>query len=89
MADGRERWLKVHFHPVDLVDADVVELTDLVAVEELHATRPLVEVIAERNAAVPVLYLPRLHPEGDVDGVGSLQHLADGRDMDGVHAILK
>lgn len=50
------------------MDADVAELTDLVAVEELHATCAFVEVIAERDASVPVLYLPRLHPEGDVDG---------------------
>lgn len=71
------------------MDADVAELADLVAVKELHATRAFVEVIAERDAAVPVLYLPRLHPEGDVDGVWRLQHLADGRDMYGVHGIWK
>lgn len=67
------------------MDADVAELADLVAVKELHATRAFVEVIAERDTSVPVLYLPGLHPEGEVDGVGCLEHLADGRDMDGIH----
>lgn len=77
--------LEVDFHSIDLMDADVADLTDLIAVEKLHATSTLVEVIAKRDTSVPVLYLPRLHPEGEVYGVGRLEHLADGRDMYGIH----
>ena len=56
--------LQKHLHPVHLEDADVAELADFVAVEEFHAARTLIKVVAEGDAAVPVFDLAGARPEG-------------------------
>ena len=56
--------LQKHLHAIHLEDADVAELADFVAVEEFHAARAFVEIVAEGDAAVPVLDFAGACPEG-------------------------
>ena len=56
--------LQKHLHTVHLEDAYVAELADFVAVEEFHAACAFVEIVAEGDAAVPVLDFAGTGPEG-------------------------
>ena len=51
-----------HLHPIYFKHARISQLPDFIAIQQLHSSRTLVEVIAERNATVPRLDFPeRVH----------------------------
>ena len=77
--------LQKHFHPVHLEDANVAELADFIGIQQLHSSCAFVEVVAEGDAAVPVLDFARACPEGKVERLGGLEEFAEGGDMDGLH----
>ena len=77
--------LQEHLHAVDLEDAGGAELSDFVAVEEVHAARAFVEVVAERDAAVPVLDFSVSRPKGEVERFWGGEEFAVGGDMNFVH----
>ncbi len=56
--------LQKHFHAIDLEDAYVAELPDFIRIQQLHSARTFIEVVAEGDAAVPVLDLAGTGPEG-------------------------
>ena len=56
--------LHKHLHPVNLEYAHVAELPDFVGVQQLHSSGAFVEVVAEGDAAAPVLYFAGTRPEG-------------------------
>ena len=68
--------LQKHLHPVHLKYTHVAELADFVAVEEFHAACAFVEIVAKRDAAVPVLDFARACPKGEVEGLGGLEEFA-------------
>ena len=68
--------LQEHFHAVYLKYTNVAELPDFVAVEEFHAARSLIKIVAEGDAAVPVLDLAGACPEGEVEGLGGLEEFS-------------
>ena len=66
----------MHGDAVDLENADITDLPDLMRVQKFHLARTLIEIVAKRDAVLPFLDLPTLGPELDVNGVASLEHLA-------------
>ena len=68
--------LQKHLHPVYLKDTHVTELPDFVAVEEFHSSCAFVEIVAEGDAAVPVLDFAGTGPEGEVEGFGGLEEFS-------------
>ena len=66
----------MHRNTIDLEDADVTHLANLLAVEQFDLACAFVEIVAERNAISPLLDLSRFGPEFEVDGVAGLKHLA-------------
>ena len=48
-----------HLQPIYFKHARISQLPDFIAIQQLHSSRTLVEVIAERNAAVPALDFTR------------------------------
>ena len=77
--------LQEYLHAVDFEDAGGAELSDFVAVEEFHAARAFVEVVAEGDAAVPVLDFSVSRPEGEVERFWGGEEFAEGGDMNFVH----
>ena len=57
-------YLHKHLHPVHLEYAHVAELPDFVGVQQLHSSCAFVEVVAEGDAAAPVLDFAGARPEG-------------------------
>ena len=68
--------LQEHLHSVNLEYAHVAELPDFVGVQQLHSSCAFVEVVAEGDAAVPVLDLAGAGPEGEVEGLGGLEEFS-------------
>ena len=68
--------LQKHLHPVHLKDAHVAKLPDFIRIQQLHSSCALVEVIAEGDAAVPVLDFAGACPEGKVEGLGGLEEFS-------------
>ncbi len=56
--------LQKHLNAVDLKYAHVAELPDFIRIQQLHSACAFVEVVAEGDAAVPVLDLAGTGPEG-------------------------
>ena len=77
--------LQEHLHPVNLEDAHVAELPDFIRIQQLHSSGAFVEIVAEGDAAAPVLDLARACPEGKVERLGGLEEFAEGGDVDGLH----
>ena len=63
-----------HLHSIDFKYARIAERAYFVEIEELHVACAFVEIVAERDAAVPELDFTRACPETDVDWVGGLEH---------------
>lgn len=74
----------MYWYTVDLEDADITHLADLLAVEQFHLARALIEIIAKRHAVPPLLDFSGFGPELDVYWVTSLEHLAERGDVDGL-----
>ena len=68
--------LQKHLHAIHLEDTNVTELPDLIRIQQLHSSCALVEVIAEGDAAVPVLDFAGACPEGEVEGFGGLEEFS-------------
>ena len=68
--------LQKHLHPIYLEDAHVAKLPDFIRVQQLHSSCSFVEVVAEGDAAVPVLDLAGACPEGEVEGFGGLEEFS-------------
>ena len=59
-----------HLHPIDFKYAGIAKRAYFVGIEEFHAARAFVEIVAEGDAAVPELDFTRACPKADVDWVG-------------------
>ena len=68
--------LQEHLHPINLEDAHVAELPDFIRIQQLHSSCAFVEIIAEGDAAVPVLDFAGASPEGEVEGLGGLEEFS-------------
>ena len=51
-----------HLYAIYFKHAPISQLPDFVATQQFHSSRAFVEVIAERNAAVPALDFTRARP---------------------------
>lgn len=49
-------------HSIDFKHARISQLSDFIRVQQFHSSRALVEVVAERDAAVPALDFTRARP---------------------------
>ena len=70
--------LHEHLHSIDFKYARIAERAYFVGIKEFHATRAFVEIVAERDAAVPRLDFTAARPETEVDWVGRLEHETEG-----------
>ena len=66
-----------HFHAIYFKHAHISQLPDFVATQQFHSSRAFVEIIAERNAAVPALDFTRARPWFEIYGVRGLEHTFD------------
>ena len=73
-----------HLHPIYFKHAHISQLPDFIAIQQFHSSRAFVEVIAERNTAVPALDFTRARPEFDVYWFGRLEHTFERGDVDSV-----
>jgi hypothetical protein len=53
-------------------------LPDFIRIQQLHSACALVEVVAEGDAAVPVLDFSASRPEGEVEGFWGGEEFAEG-----------
>ena len=74
-----------HLNPIYFKYTHVTELPDFVTVEEFHAARAFIEVVAEGDAAVPVLDLAGASPKGEVEGLGGLEEFAESGNVNALH----
>ena len=74
--------LHKHLHSIDFKYAGIAERAYFVGIKEFHVARAFVEIVAERDAAVPELDFTRACPETEIDWVGRLEHEAQGGNMD-------
>ena len=86
----RKRWfcnqkLQKHFHPIYFKDAHVAELPDFIRIQQLHSSCTLIKIVAEGDAAVPVLDFAGAGPKGEVEGFGGLEEFAESGYMNCVH----
>ena len=77
--------LQKHLHPIHLKDTHIAELSDFIRIQQLHSSCTLIEVIAEGDAAVPVLDFAGASPKGEVERFGGLEEFAESGDVDIVH----
>ena len=47
-------FLHKHLHTIDFKHADISQLSDFIAIQQLHSSRAFVEVISKRDAAEEV-----------------------------------
>ena len=70
-----------HLHPVNFKNTHIAKLSDFVRIQQFHATSTLVEVVAKRDAAVPILNFPTARPQFNIHRVRRLEHFLKRRDM--------
>jgi len=51
-----------HLHPIDFKHTHISQLPNFIAIQQLHSSRAFVEVVAERDTAVPALNFTRARP---------------------------
>ena len=73
-----------NLHSIDFKHAHISQLSDFVAIQQFHSSRAFVEVVAERDAAVPALNFTAARPEFDVYWFGRLEHTFERGDVDSV-----
>ena len=73
--------LHKHLHSIDFKYAGIAKRAYFVGIKEFHAARAFIEIVAERDAAVPELDFTAARPEAEIDWVGGLEHEAEGGDM--------
>lgn len=74
--------LHKHLHPIYFKHTDISQLPDFIRVQQFHATDAFVKVVAEGDAAVPILDFARAGPKFEVYGVRRLEHTLEGGDVD-------
>lgn len=55
-------FLHKHLHSIDFKHAHISQLSDFIAIQQFHSSRAFVEIIAERDAAVPALDFTAARP---------------------------
>ena len=55
-------WKCCSFYPNNFGASALSQLSDFIAIQQFHSSRAFVEVIAERDAAVPALDFTRARP---------------------------
>lgn len=65
--------LQEDFHAVELEDAALASLADLIGVEELELACAFVVIVLDTDAAVPLLDLTLRCPKANVDGLGAVE----------------
>ena len=78
--------LHIHLHAIYLKYTHITKLPDFVGVQQLHSSCAFIEVISERDAAMPGLDFTAASPKTDVDGFGTGEDFAEGGDVDGLHS---
>lgn len=73
-----------HLHSIDFKHAHISQLSDFITIQQFHSSRAFVEVVAERNAAVPALNFTRARPEFEIYWFRRLEHTFEGGDVDSV-----
>ena len=74
--------LHIHLHPIHLKNTHISKLPDFVRVQQLHSSCAFVEVIFERDAAVPGLDFAVARPETDINWFGTGEDFAECGDVD-------
>ena len=78
--------LHIHLNPIHLKYTHITKLPDFVGVQQLHSSCAFMEVISERDAAMPGLDFTAASPKTDVDGFGTGEDFAECGDVDGLHS---
>ena len=73
-----------HLQPIYFKHAHISQLSDFIAIQQFHSSRAFVEVVAERNTAVPALDFTAARPEFEVYGFRRLEHTFERSDMNSV-----
>ena len=73
-----------NLHTINFKHAHISQLPNFIAIQQFHSSRAFVEVIAERDAAVPALDFTRARPEFEVYGFRRLEHTFERGDVDSV-----
>ena len=73
-----------HLHSIDFKHAHISQLSDFIAIQQFHSSRAFIEVVAERDAAVPALDFTRARPEFEVCRFRRLEHTFERGDVDSV-----
>lgn len=81
---GNIFYLHKHLHSINFKHAHISQLPDFVAIQQFNSSRAFVEVVAERDAAVPALDFTRARPEFDVYWFGRLEYTFERGDVDSV-----
>lgn len=81
---SKQHFLHKHFHSIYFKHAHISQLSDFIAIQQLHSSRAFVEVVAERDTAVPALNFTRARPEFDVYWFGRLEYTFERGDVDSV-----
>lgn len=79
-----EQILHKHLQPIYFKHAHISQLSDFVAIQQFHSSRAFVEVVAERDAAVPTLDFTAARPEFEVYWFRRLEHTFERSDMNSV-----
>ena len=77
----KQLFLHKHLHPIDFRHAHISQLPDFVAIQQFHSSRAFIEVVAEREAAVPALDFTRARPEFEVCRFRRLEHTFERGDV--------
>lgn len=77
-------FLHKHLHAIYFKHAHISQLPNFIAIQQFHSSRAFVEVVAERDAAVPALDFTRARPEFEVYGFRRLEHTFERSDMNSV-----
>ena len=81
--------LHKHLHSIDFKYAGIAKRAYFVGIKEFHAARAFIEIVAERDAAVPELDFTAARPEAEIDWVGGLEHETEGGDVNGRSHVVK
>ena len=68
--------LQKYLHSIHLKYTHVAKLPDFIRVQQLHSSCTLIKIVAEGDAAVPVLDFAGACPESEVEGLGGLEEFS-------------
>ena len=73
-----------HLHAIYFKHARISQLSDFIAIQQLHSSRTFVEVVAKRDAVAPALDFTRARPEFEIYEFRRLEHTFECGDMNSV-----